>query len=770
MASSYITDQEVFMRTKHLPRAFQPIFRFSIALFFAMVLIFGTLDARAILKSKKEMKQMQILTLEQSCQNIEYFLYGAMRCDLIFQNNSKLGVYNISKNRTYPHNIIRELNLFKSYISSLKSIGFVYTSSLYEEINHIVYTDAGVYSGDRYLSLQCESSLPYETLLTSLQDIDGPCFLTDDIVSPKYLLYAMPIFPEDLSSPGYILFLLNRNEFIKPFSDLVAKYGGDIYFFDPFGDLFLYSGTSFPTFDDAKQGLKDGFGYADSNQDEHFEYTSDLYSFTVSQSIPQSTFYNSLNASIYLLLGICASSLIFGIAILRIVTRHSAKPLHTLVEDLRIQDRLPEDDDSSGNEFDQIASSFQNLLSQQKVLSQTVVAHAQMEEEQYILFLMGLSGATSFSDALLEKYDRLFSDSARKSCVCIFRFDNAQTLPSDELSCLQTQLHESFASECQADGYGIMARLPGSLANAALCFLPSDADEYDFICKVRDNLQQKFQLRISCSISGIVKRKEFLPHAYRNAIKSFRYYIFRPNCRIRESDIAQLDMSNRSSSSQISISAIIQAINCCNHTDIANQCANFFSEVVKRSSLADYKIAYFDLMAQLSKTIQKCPASEREVLFYQLETLYENFYVPPAYLEKKVYDLCCMIANTIYQAQNTRLNNSLETAILNYIDQHYTSPDLTLDVIAQDLSFSPSYLTRYFKEKQGVSLMQFIDQKRFSRSKQLLADTELSIKEIREQCGYTDAANFSRKFRQHEGITPKQYRTLHSRVRDDGDA
>lgn len=758
------------MRSKHLPRAFRPIFHFSIALFFALVLVFGTLDARAILKSKKEMKQMQILTLEQSCQNIEYFLYGAMRCDLIFQNNSKLGAYNISKNRAYPHNTIRELNLFKSYISSLKSIGFVYTSSFYEEINNIVYTDAGVYSGDRYLSLQCESSLPYDTLLASLQGIDGPCFLTDDIVSPQYLLYAMPIFPEDLSSPGYLLFLLNRNEFIKPFSDLVTKYGGDIYFFEPSGDLFLYSGTTFQTFDEAKRSLEEGFDYADAKQNEQFEYTSDLYSFTAFQSIPKRTFYDSLNASIYLLLGICASSLIFGVAILLTVTRHSAKPLNTLVEDLRIQESLPDDGASSCNEFDQIASSFQNLLSQQKSLSKTVVAHAQMEEEQYILYLMGLSGATSFSDALLEKYDGLFSDTTHKSCVCIFRFDNAQTLPSDELSSLQSQLHECFAAECQLDGYGIMASLPGSLANVALCFLPGDADEFDFICQVRENLQQKFQLGISCSISGIVKAKEFLPHVYRNAIKIFRYYIFLPNCCIRESDIEKLDMSNRSSSSQISISALIQAINSCNHTEIADQCANFFSKVVQRSSLADYKIAYFDLMAQLSKTIQKCPASEREVLFYQLETLYENFYVPPAYLEKKVYDLCCILANTIYQAQNTILSNSLETAILNYIDQNYTSPDLTLDVIAQALSFSPSYLTRYFKEKQGVSLMQFIDQKRFSKSKQLLAETELSVKEIREQCGYTDAANFSRKFRQHEGITPKQYRTLHSQVSGEEDS
>ena len=56
--------------------------------------------------------------------------------------------------------------------------------------------------------------------------------------------------------------------------------------------------------------------------------------------------------------------------------------------------------------------------------------------------------------------------------------------------------------------------------------------------------------------------------------------------------------------------------------------------------------------------------------------------------------------------------------------------------------------------------MQYIDQKRFEESKRLLTTTTLPIKNIVGQVGYTDEANFSRKFKKYEGVTPTQYRSM----------
>lgn len=115
---------------------------------------------------------------------------------------------------------------------------------------------------------------------------------------------------------------------------------------------------------------------------------------------------------------------------------------------------------------------------------------------------------------------------------------------------------------------------------------------------------------------------------------------------------------------------------------------------------------------------------------------------------------------TLYEQRSAQLSGGLLGTIYDYVEENYASPALSLSSIAESLRFSPSYLTRYFKEKTGISLMQYIDRKRFEESKRLLAATALPVKAIVERVGYTDEANFSRKFKKYEGVTPTQYRAM----------
>ncbi|WP_091482662.1 AraC family transcriptional regulator [Gracilibacillus orientalis] len=102
--------------------------------------------------------------------------------------------------------------------------------------------------------------------------------------------------------------------------------------------------------------------------------------------------------------------------------------------------------------------------------------------------------------------------------------------------------------------------------------------------------------------------------------------------------------------------------------------------------------------------------------------------------------------------------------VITWIDYHY-SQNLTLDEISDHLHISKYYMSRIFKDITGITVMQYMMQRRLLRSKYLLEmHPEKSILDIALESGFESASHFSRKFRKHYQFTPTEYRN-----RDDDD-
>ena len=100
-------------------------------------------------------------------------------------------------------------------------------------------------------------------------------------------------------------------------------------------------------------------------------------------------------------------------------------------------------------------------------------------------------------------------------------------------------------------------------------------------------------------------------------------------------------------------------------------------------------------------------------------------------------------------------------SIVDYIDRNFHS-DITLQEIAKIVHFSPSYISRIFHLKQGMTIKAYITQKRLENAKYLLEKTELNIQEIASYCGFYTTPNFNRVFKLHVGVTPLEYRHQHT--------
>ncbi|MBP3423344.1 MAG: AraC family transcriptional regulator [Clostridia bacterium] len=101
-------------------------------------------------------------------------------------------------------------------------------------------------------------------------------------------------------------------------------------------------------------------------------------------------------------------------------------------------------------------------------------------------------------------------------------------------------------------------------------------------------------------------------------------------------------------------------------------------------------------------------------------------------------------------------------ALSDFINENLAQK-LTLEDLAQQCFYNPSYFSRAFKQKFGVSPMEYITRERVSiAASLLLSSPTLSMEEIAERCGFGDKSSLYRAFEKVYGCSPSEYRKTHS--------
>ena len=96
--------------------------------------------------------------------------------------------------------------------------------------------------------------------------------------------------------------------------------------------------------------------------------------------------------------------------------------------------------------------------------------------------------------------------------------------------------------------------------------------------------------------------------------------------------------------------------------------------------------------------------------------------------------------------------------ICEYVQQHYGEYDLNVSRVAEAFGRHPQTVSRQFSAEMNVSLLDYINALRIDHAVNLLQTTRLSIEEIAQQSGFSDARTFRRVFSKAKGANPSAYR------------
>ena len=105
-------------------------------------------------------------------------------------------------------------------------------------------------------------------------------------------------------------------------------------------------------------------------------------------------------------------------------------------------------------------------------------------------------------------------------------------------------------------------------------------------------------------------------------------------------------------------------------------------------------------------------------------------------------------------------NAALSKPIAQCIDYIYAhiSSRITVDELASYTGLSPSYLSRLFKQNLGVSISDYIREKKIEKAQNLLRFSDFSYVEIANYLSFSSQSHFIQTFEHYIGMTPKQYR------------
>jgi AraC-like DNA-binding protein len=111
--------------------------------------------------------------------------------------------------------------------------------------------------------------------------------------------------------------------------------------------------------------------------------------------------------------------------------------------------------------------------------------------------------------------------------------------------------------------------------------------------------------------------------------------------------------------------------------------------------------------------------------------------------EKHLYALNIHDIQTIYKVKGQML-------------EHLETPPV-INELAICANMSPSKLKRVFKQIFGNSIFSYYQEFRMKEAARLLKEEKLSVSDVGYQMGFTNLSHFSRVFKEHIGMKPKQY-------------
>lgn len=276
------------------------------------------------------------------------------------------------------------------------------------------------------------------------------------------------------------------------------------------------------------------------------------------------------------------------------------------------------------------------------------------------------------------------------------------------------------------------------------------------ICReIQQKVKEVIGIDVSIGIGTWVRNPEELILSHDTAAKAIQYRYLLGGCLL-------LDMEENQANGELSLYDSLEKLTTSLKTgkkDSMVLCLARMEQNIKGAYVEKSRACMY--LQQMIRAIGSAGDSvwtEREEQIRRMEALLDK--VPEQSTFQEAIGLVKEYAKEVFEelsSLNSSSGQRQALLALDYIQNNYMDPDLSLNGICTYLGISTSYFSTVFKEVTGETFMEVLIRTRMDKAKEFLENTTLKNYEIAEKVGFSDPHYFGISFKKMTGKTPTEY-------------
>ncbi|MDO5409180.1 MAG: response regulator [Lachnospiraceae bacterium] len=286
--------------------------------------------------------------------------------------------------------------------------------------------------------------------------------------------------------------------------------------------------------------------------------------------------------------------------------------------------------------------------------------------------------------------------------------------------------------------------------------------------KIGSSMEFYYGIQMRVTVGSFVSDFKNLKNSYHEALKTWKsilemdqvlaFYQDKKAQNPTLSDLKEQKMSEEIEAVQKELLLAIQMAEKENAIELMNQLLKCYAELSGEQneyiSLSLSRLVLDISMLTNREKQSKVHREDREIIdFLEKNIRYGSLLEARMALERYIEKSC-----SHFQGSNEKQGEKIINKALTFIDYHLSNEDLNLEMVAESLHFSPSYIRKLFKSVTGENFSDLLVRKRMEKAAEYLENPNCRIQDIAEKTGYNNQRYFARCFKKYYNCTPTEYR------------